>query len=77
MKTNALNNVIARQKQHLVRDMFAIAVLVLGLSIAAFAVALRIPAMTAPAEPEASMYQADQTPAQITASQIDDTPHYL
>ncbi len=77
MKTNRLNNVIARQKQHLIRDMFAIAVLVLGLSVAAFAVALRIPTMTTPAEPETSVVEVDQTPAQITAIQIDDTPHYL
>jgi hypothetical protein len=77
MKTDKLNNVIARQKQHLVRDMFAIAVLVLGLSVAAFAVALRIPTMTAPAAPETTVVEVDQSAAQITAIQIDDTPHYL
>ncbi len=75
MKTKRLANVLARQKQHQLRDTLAILVLVVGLAFAAMAIVTNIPVMAPSAEPEAVMVV--ETPAQITQEQVADSPDFF
>ena len=76
MTQHRLEDVVARQKQHLFRDLLAIAVLVLGLTLAIFSLVGELPSLGV-ARPGAQVTPADTSPTTITMRYIDDSLHYL
>ena len=78
MKNQRLDNLLDRQKRHLVRDTIAMFVLVIGMGIAALAVTLHLPGMMAPQavdEADVVSTDTDRTPAHVTAALLADQPY--
>lgn len=77
MKTQRLDNIMARQKRNLLIDTLLAALLIVGLGLAAFTFAACAPSVTADdTSGEQVVLLQDQSPAQLTATMLQDDSTY-